>query len=243
MVHRHHIIPKHRGGSDDPSNLVEVTPTQHAMFHYCEWKLWGNYKDFCAYKMILGDVKNPEFRKARVRAFKDVIVEGGRRWRENNPDKVRERSIKANKSQREKLKKIGKEIGEQKWEVMLPSGETIIIKNMAKFCLENNLQKSKMTLVSQGERKQHKGYKCRKITGNKKEHIGEFSSFEWQITTQNNEIIVVDNLRTFCIEHNLKERMLYRVGRGERNHYKGYKVRKIVKNVKNYLERLDAAKS
>lgn len=57
MKHKHHIIPKHRGGTDDPSNLVEITPTQHAMFHFCEWKLWGDYKDFCAYKMILGDVK------------------------------------------------------------------------------------------------------------------------------------------------------------------------------------------
>jgi hypothetical protein len=208
MIHKHHIVPKHRGGSDDPSNLVEITVTQHAMFHYCEWKLWGNIRDFCAYKMILHDVRNPEFRAA------------------------------SNRLQREKLKKMGKEIAEQKWEVTTPNGETIIIENMAKFCLENNLQKSKMTLVSQGERKQHKGYKCHKITGNKKEYDGEFSLFEWEITTPNNQVIVVDNLRTFCIENELKEGMIYRVGRGERKQHKGYKVRKIVKNVKNYLERL-----
>jgi len=237
MKHKHHIIPKHRGGSDVPSNLVEITPTQHAMFHYCEWKLWGNLKDFCAYKMILGDVKNPEFRKARIIAFQDIILEGGRKWRKNNPEKVKEAGIKGNKSQREKFSGIGRTIAEQKWEITMPNGETIVVNNMSNFCLKHSLQKSKMTLVAQGERKHHKGYKCRKITGINKEYEGGLSTFEWEITTPNNQIVIVNNLKTFCIENNLKEGMIYRVGRGERKQHKGYKVRKIVKSVKNYLEK------
>ena len=96
-----------------------------------------------------------------------------------------------------------------------------------------------MTLVSQGQRKHHKGYKCRKITGNVNEYDGELSLFEWEITTPNNEVFVVENLKTFCVENNLKEGMVYRVGRGERKHHKGYRVRKVVKQVKNYLERLE----
>jgi len=239
MTHRHHIIPKHRGGTDDPENIVEVTPTQHAMFHFCEWKLWGSYKDFCAYKMILRDVKNPEFRRARCIAFQDVMQEGAKKWRKNNSEKVRESGVRGNKFQREKLKKCNREIAQQKWEVITPNGETVIIENIAKFCLENNLQKSKMTLVSQGERKKHKGYKCRKITGNVKEYEGDFSLFEWEITTPNNEVFVVENLKTFCIENNLKEGMMYRVGRGERKQHKGHKVRKITKSVKNYLDKLE----
>jgi len=242
MIHKHHIIPRHRGGTDDPTNLVKVTPTQHAMFHYCEWKLWGKVQDFCAYKMILGDVNTPEFRKAASMRgiqeikrklkenpeFKQLFVENGKK-----SGKI------GNKSQREKFKKGGRTIAEQKWKVILPNGETIIIENMSKFCLEHNLQKSKMTLVSQGERKQHKGYKCHKITGNVKEYQGEFSQFEWEITTPNNEVFVVENLKTFCVENNLKEGMMYRVGRGERKQHKGHKVRKITKRVKNHLERLE----
>ena len=39
-THKHHIIPKYMGGTDDPENLVEVTVTQHAMFHFCNYQLW-----------------------------------------------------------------------------------------------------------------------------------------------------------------------------------------------------------
>lgn len=163
MKHKHHIIPKHRGGTDDPSNIVEVTPTQHAMFHFCEWSLWGDYKDFCAYKMILGDVKNPEFRSARNKAFKSIILEGGRKWREKNQDKVKASGIKGNKSQREKFKNEGRTIAEQKWIVTTPNGETLEVSNLKKFCRENNLLPNKMCLVGKGIHKQHRGYTCKKL--------------------------------------------------------------------------------
>jgi uncharacterized protein YkuJ len=158
MKHKHHIIPRHRGGTDDPTNLVEVTPTQHAMFHFCEWKLWGDVKDFCAYKMILGDVKNPEFRRARNEAFMDVILEGGRKWREKNPDKVKENGVKGNKSQREKFEKEGRTIAEKSWILTKETGEVIEVTNLAKYCRENNLSKSHLCNVAKGDRKSHKGY-------------------------------------------------------------------------------------
>jgi hypothetical protein len=34
IKHKHHIIPRHAGGSDDPSNLIEVTIEEHAKLHY-----------------------------------------------------------------------------------------------------------------------------------------------------------------------------------------------------------------
>ena len=60
MRHKHHIIPKHRGGSNEPSNLVEVSLTQHAMFHYCEWKLYGKRSDYVAWKRLVGNLNDEE---------------------------------------------------------------------------------------------------------------------------------------------------------------------------------------
>jgi hypothetical protein len=42
------------GGNDDNSNIVKVTVTQHAMFHYANWRLWGNREDYIAWKALAG---------------------------------------------------------------------------------------------------------------------------------------------------------------------------------------------
>lgn len=55
-THKHHIIPKYMGGLDTPENLVEVTVTQHAMFHFCNYQLWGNEEDKIAWKAISGQI-------------------------------------------------------------------------------------------------------------------------------------------------------------------------------------------
>jgi hypothetical protein len=113
--------------------------------------------------MILGDVKNPEFRSARNKAFKSIILEGGRKWREKNPDKVKASGIKGNKSQREKFESEGRTIAEQKWIVTTPNGETLEVSNLKKFCRENNLLPNKMCLVGKGIHKQHRGYTCKRL--------------------------------------------------------------------------------
>ena len=48
--HKHHIIPKYEGGSDDPSNLVALSVTQHAMWHFAEWQRKGREEDRIAWQ-------------------------------------------------------------------------------------------------------------------------------------------------------------------------------------------------
>ena len=50
MKHTHHLIPTYKGGTNESSNLVEVSPTCHAMFHWCNWQLWGDVRDKVAWK-------------------------------------------------------------------------------------------------------------------------------------------------------------------------------------------------
>lgn len=65
MTQKHHIIPKYRGGTDAKENLVEVTVTQHAMFHYCNWRLWGAKEDWLAWQAITGLIGNEQAHRER----------------------------------------------------------------------------------------------------------------------------------------------------------------------------------
>jgi hypothetical protein len=51
-THKHHIIPRYMGGTDVAENLVEITVTQHAMYHFCNYQLWGNEQDKIAWRML-----------------------------------------------------------------------------------------------------------------------------------------------------------------------------------------------
>lgn len=66
IKHKHHIVPRYKGGSDDPSNLVEVSITQHAMWHFCNYQLWGNHQDYLAYKGLSGTFDKQEIVKSKM---------------------------------------------------------------------------------------------------------------------------------------------------------------------------------
>jgi hypothetical protein len=61
MKHNHHLLPKHLGGTDDPSNIVEgVSVIRHAMFHYANWQLWKSKGDWIAYRALSGAIGKEE---------------------------------------------------------------------------------------------------------------------------------------------------------------------------------------
>ena len=49
------------------------------------------------------------------------------------------------------------------WLITKPNGNKITIKNLEKYCKENNLNSSKMSCVACGARKHHKGHLCQKL--------------------------------------------------------------------------------
>jgi hypothetical protein len=50
IKHKHHIIPKHAGGSDDPSNLEELTIEEHAEAHRILYEQFGRWQDRIAWQ-------------------------------------------------------------------------------------------------------------------------------------------------------------------------------------------------
>lgn len=49
MKHRHHIVPRHMGGTDDPSNIVELTIEEHAEAHRVLYETHGRWEDRTAW--------------------------------------------------------------------------------------------------------------------------------------------------------------------------------------------------
>lgn len=56
MKHKHHIIPKHIGGSNDPSNLVELSVEDHAEAHRILWEQYGRWQDKIAWQTLSGHI-------------------------------------------------------------------------------------------------------------------------------------------------------------------------------------------
>ena len=57
MKHKHHIIPKHIGGTDDPSNIIEVSVEEHAQLHLDLYLTYGRWQDWLAFHAIAGIIE------------------------------------------------------------------------------------------------------------------------------------------------------------------------------------------
>ena len=60
MKNIHHIIPKHMGGTDDPSNLIELTVEEHAEAHRLLYEQHGHWQDYCAWQALSGRMGQEE---------------------------------------------------------------------------------------------------------------------------------------------------------------------------------------
>ena len=97
IKHKHHIIPKHVGGTDDQSNLVELTVEEHANAHLLLWKKYGRWQDELAWKALSGQIDSAE-----INYIKSVIMNTG----ENNPMYGKEGNMRGKKHTEETKKKI-----------------------------------------------------------------------------------------------------------------------------------------
>jgi hypothetical protein len=72
MIHKHRIIPGDEGGEYVEGNVVNLTLTQHVMWHYAEWLRKQNIQDYVAYKMLSGQIGKEE-------GCRLLMIEGGRK--------------------------------------------------------------------------------------------------------------------------------------------------------------------
>ena len=67
MKHWHHIVPKHAGGSDEPSNLVHLTVEEHAEAHKKLWEQYGRWQDKIAWQTLSGQISIQEAREEMMK--------------------------------------------------------------------------------------------------------------------------------------------------------------------------------
>ena len=65
--HLHHIVPKHMGGTNDKSNLILLTPSQHALAHKKLYEKHGKWQDKLAYQMLSGQLTNYQAQQMKRR--------------------------------------------------------------------------------------------------------------------------------------------------------------------------------
>lgn len=106
IYHQHHIVPKHMGGSDDPSNLVELTIEEHAQAHLELYQEHGYEQDLVAHRMLLGQIdqaeaikilqKAPKSERWKKKASERNKGEGNPMWGKSQTKKQKEAVRKAN---------------------------------------------------------------------------------------------------------------------------------------------------
>ena len=59
-THKHHIVPVHAGGGNEPSNLIRITVEQHAQEHWELFCVHGRWEDELAWRFLSGQINTYE---------------------------------------------------------------------------------------------------------------------------------------------------------------------------------------
>ena len=156
-THTHHIIPKHAGGTDDPSNLVELTVKEHASAHKKLYEQYGRWQDKMAYESLLK--LKPRHKITKEIQRQTGLMSRGRKLSEQARKNISNGMKGLVRSETTKIKTSNTLAKE--WIVTNPYGNELLVKNLYTYCKKNGLCSGNMSRVAQGKLKQHKGYKVR----------------------------------------------------------------------------------
>lgn len=94
--HRHHIIPRHAGGTDDPTNIVLLTIEEHAEAHRLLYEKHGRWQDRVAWEGLSKRIGKEEIER-------QAHLEGVRAFRKS--EKAKERDARAAETSRRKYQR------------------------------------------------------------------------------------------------------------------------------------------
>jgi hypothetical protein len=94
-----------------------------------------------------------------------------------------------------------------------------VVKNLHEYCRQNNINQN--TLRSARKKIKRNVQKGLIVLNRSKNETIEKRVYK--LTSPNGDVFNLTSLRNFCVEHNLNDSVLHRVGKGELKHYKGWK--------------------
>lgn len=129
MKHKHHIIPRHVGGSDNPINLVLLTPEEHAEAHKKLYEEYGRWQDYVAWQGLAKLAEKKDL-------VKIILSEAGKKGAMiSNANWSKERREKHSKYM--KLNRTGaKNPCAKTYEITYPNGSKEIVKSLKTWCEE-----------------------------------------------------------------------------------------------------------
>jgi len=183
IKHKHHIVPRHVGGTDDPSNIVELTIAEHAEAHRLLYEQYGRQEDRWAWLGLSGQIGKDEILreismaqkgKKKPDGFGEKIRQANLGRKHSPESLVKMSEIKKGKYDSEHYRKIAlmkkdfKQSESQKikvsekmsarWQLTNPNGDSFEISNLTKYCKENGLDQGNMS------RNLVRGWSCKKLT-------------------------------------------------------------------------------
>lgn len=179
MKHKHHIVPRHAGGTNDPSNLIELSVEEHAEAHKILWEKYNRYQDYYAWQglsgligkenIIKGIMNQPEMKEhlsKKSKEFWNNLSEADKEIKRNQFLEVRKLTTGSKGKTwilSEESKKNVADSKSHEWFITYPNGQKERIKNLRNFCRQNKLDQGAMFNVAKGKNKHHKGYICQKV--------------------------------------------------------------------------------
>ena len=171
-MHTHHIIPKHMGGTDDVSNLIELTVEEHAEAHKILFEKYGHWQDEVAYKGLLGVINKEEIINQVVsKTHKGKIVS-------SETKKKMSESAKKRPPKSEETKKKIRQTMKNRVEAGIQKG--IFVKGMpSAFKAHTEESKAKLSKRHKGKKlsKEHKEKISNSLRGNTR-RVGKLHSQE-----------------------------------------------------------------
>ena len=184
IKHKHHILPRHAGGTDDPSNLILLSVEEHAAAHKILYEQYGRQEDRWAWLGLSGQIGKDELMReiamgqkgkkkpdgfglkiskanlGRKHSDESILkmrmAKLGKTLSDEHKEKIRlnRTGHKQPNSQKEKVSKALS----KKYIITTPTGDKFEICNLRQWCRSNNLDQGNML------RNRIKGWSCEKPT-------------------------------------------------------------------------------